>query len=177
MSKTKTTQGLDIRITRAKLDDAPKTIEYMNYIAGESDHFPFSENEFNRTVEEEEIFIKWLRLQNRSAMFVGKINGEIVSIGNISSEQRKRISHHSEIALSVKSKFCSQGIGRLMLNEMINFAKTSRETEILHLMVKEDNEYAIKLYESFGFKEFGRFEKYFKINDKYYDQIFMNLYL
>lgn len=177
MSINKLKNGMSIKITRAKLDDAQKTIDYMNFVAGESDQFAFSKNEFKRTLKEEEIFIKWLRMQNTSAMFVGKIDGEIVTIGNISSEQRRRVSHHSEIAVSVKKEFSSQGIGKLMIEEMINFAKATNETEILRLVVKEDNDIAIKLYETFGFKEYGRFEKYYKIDGKYFDQILMNLYL
>jgi len=49
--------------------------------------------------------------------------------------------------------------------------------EVLHLGVKEENERGVRLYEKMGFKEIGRYPKFFKIDGEYYDEVLMNLYI
>ena len=62
------------------------------------------------------------------------------------------------------------------MDEMISFAQ-SVEIEIITLEVKTDNERAIRLYEKYGFEKFGTYRGFFKIDGRYYDADFMNLYL
>ncbi len=64
-----------------------------------------------------------------------------------------------------------------MMNELINFVKGNDITEIIHLGVNSNNVNAISLYKKLGFIEIGRYERFFKFNDSYGDEILMNLYL
>ena len=75
------------------------------------------------------------------------------------------------------SQTSGHGIGTRLITAIIDFAKDTGKLEILHLGVKADNSRAIKLYEKMGFQEIGRYPKFFKINNVYHDEIFMNLYL
>ena len=110
-------------------------------------------------------------------MIIGLINNEIVSVAQISSPSRKRIAHNSEIAISVKKKYWSIGVGSAVIRELIKFAKDSGVTKNIILGVNATNEKAIKLYEKFGFKKVGIHKNYFNINGKYYDEIIMDLYI
>ncbi|MHC3449062.1 N-acetyltransferase family protein, partial [Pediococcus pentosaceus] len=78
--------------------------------------------------------------------------------------------------ISVLKEFSGQGIGSMLLAEIINYAK-SINLEILELEVRTDNIPAIHLYKKFGFKEYGLYEKFFKIDHKYYDGTLMLLVL
>ena len=53
------------------------------------------------TVEDEERYIENLKESKVSALFVGKINEEIVCIGSIVTPNRERISHQSDIAMNL----------------------------------------------------------------------------
>ena len=169
--------GMLLQINKAKKDDAKQIIEYLNIVGGESDNLLFGANGFHMTVEVEENFISNLSTATASALFVGKVENEIVCIGSIMSLPKERIKHQADLAISVKKKYWGLGVGTCLMKNMITFAKENGQTEILHLGVKADNETAIKLYEKMGFVVIGRYKNFFKVQDKYYDEILMNLYL
>lgn len=101
---------------------------------------------------------------------------KIIGTANMKSFLRKRISHRGIFGISVLKEFSGQGIGSMLLAEIINYAK-SVNLEILELEVRTDNIPAIHLYKKFGFKEYGLYEKFFKIDHKYYDGTLMLLVL
>ncbi|WP_257942896.1 GNAT family N-acetyltransferase [Pediococcus pentosaceus] len=101
---------------------------------------------------------------------------KIIGTANMKSFLRKQISHRGTFGISVLKEFSGQGIGSMLLAEIINYAK-SVNLEILELEVRTDNIPAIHLYKKFGFKEYGLYEKFFKIDHKYYDGTLMLLVL
>ncbi len=163
-------------IEKAKVSDGKAIVEYLNIVGGESDNLLFGEGEFRLTVEQEEEHIKNLNKTETSALFIGKVEGEIVSVASFSSAPRKRIAHHGDLAISVKKEFWGLGIGYAMIEKVKEFAKANGITKIIHLGVRSDNENAIKLYKKCGFEEIGVFRDYFKIGDEYFDEILMNYY-
>ncbi len=169
--------GTNLIIAKAIKEDAGMIIEYLNLVGGESDNLLFGANEFHMSVEDEISFIERLSKANTSAIFIAKIDDEIVSVGSIMSAPRKRIAHQADIAISVKKKYWKLGIGTAMMNELIGFAKDNNITEIIHLGVNSDNVNAIHLYKKLGFVEIGRYKNFFKFTDSYGDEILMNLYL
>ncbi len=168
---------LDLYIDKAKRTDALKIIEYLNIVGGESNYLLFGANEFHMSVEAEESFIDNLANLKTSALFVGKIENEIVCVGSLMGGQKTRIAHQADLAISVKKEFWQLGIGSCLMDVLIDFAKKNGQTEILHLGVKSDNINAQRLYRKKGFKEIGTYERFFKIDGNYFDEILMNLYL
>ena len=168
--------GQELHIRKAEKKDATELIEFLNTVSGESDNLLFGAGEFSLTVWQEEQFIQNMNSSLNSALFVGLTDGRIVCVGSVSTPGNRRISHQTEIAVSVLKEFWGIGVGKCLMNEIINFARTNK-LEILHLGVKEDNIRAIELYNKLGFTKIGVYPKFFKINGQYYDQILMNLYL
>jgi RimJ/RimL family protein N-acetyltransferase len=168
---------MELTISKAIKSDAVKMIEYLNIVGGESDNLLFGKNGFHMSVEDEEKYIENIKDSKTSALLVGKINGEVASIGSIGAPNRERIAHQSDIALSVKKSFWNIGVGTEMMNVLIEFAKQSGRIEIVHLGVRSDNINAIKLYEKMGFEKIGLYKKFFKIDGNYFDEVLMNLYL
>lgn len=169
--------GQELIISKAQVTDAGKIIEYLNIVGGESDNLLFGKNEFHMTVEDEERFIENLSGSRVSALFIGKINGEIACVGSMMSPGRKRIAHGADLAISVKKQYWGVGVGSLLMSAIIDFAKENKQTEILHLGVRADNEAAIGLYKKMGFREIGRYKNFFKFDYGYRDEVLMNLYL
>ena len=67
----------------------------------------------------------------------------------------------------------NQGIAKLLLKNFIQIAK-EKHISYIHLEVNENNEYAIKLYKDFNFKEVGLRKKYYMNK---YDAILFTLEL
>ena len=169
--------GQEVVIRKAVKKDAQAIINYCNVVGGESDNLLFGENEFGMTLEQEEQFIEESENSKVVGLFLAFVNGEIVSIANLSTATRKRIAHTSEIGISVSKKFWGLGIATLMLESLIEFAKASKQIEVIGLAVRANNLAALGLYKKMGFIEIGIYPKCVKIKDKYYDNILMNLYL
>lgn len=167
--------GMTLQIREAVKEDAQEIIDYLNLVGGESDNLLFGANEFHMTIEGEENFIESMADSKTSALFVGKINEEVVCVGSMVSGQRERIAHQAELAVSVKKKYWGIGVGTQLIQTIIDFAKSNHTTEILHLGVRAENIAAIKLYKKMGFKQIGVYKNFFKINGKHYDEILMNL--
>ena len=70
--------------------DAAEMIAYLNQVGGESDNLLFGENGFHMEVEAEEQFLNSMAKAQTSAMFVGRIEGEMVTVGSVSSAGRER---------------------------------------------------------------------------------------
>lgn len=161
-------------IEKATEDDAADIIDYLNLVGGESDNLLFGKGEFHVTVEQEKDHIR--NMDNSFVMFLGKINNNIAAVGTLTGFSRDRIAHRGEIAISVKKEYWNNGIGTEMMKKLIEFGKDEAGLSIIQLTVKADNEKAIHLYNKLGFKQIGFYEKFFNINEKYYDAYLMNLY-
>ena len=157
--------------------DAENIIKYLNTVGSESNNLLFGKGEFPLTVEQEKAYISRINQSSNSFMVIETINNEIVSVAQLSSPNMKRISHNSEIAISVKKDYWNIGIGSAVMEELIKFAKDKGSIKTISLGVREYNNIAIKLYEKYGFKKIGTHKNYFNIEETYYDEILMDLYI
>ncbi|WP_026476510.1 GNAT family N-acetyltransferase [Alkaliphilus transvaalensis] len=173
--KLKNEKELILRIPT--VEDAEAIVRYCNIVGGESDNLLFGKDEFPLTVEEEKAFLEKIDENANMLLVLGIIDDEIVSVANINSPNRKRIAHNSEIGISVKKAYWGKGIGSLMMEELIRFAKEHPLINNISLGVKASNQDAIKLYKKFGFEEIGLYHKYFNVEGSFDDKVIMNLYL
>ncbi len=157
----------ELEIRELRKQDAKTLIEYTKRIGSETDNLTFGVEGFPAIVEDEAKVLEKIHEDPRSIMlgvFKGK---QMIANGSISSLPR-RMSHRAELGLSVLKDEWNKGIGSILLDKLIDFARSSG-IEIINLEVRSDNTSAIHLYEKYGFKRIGTSPAFFKINDKYYD--------
>ena len=100
-------------------------------------------------------------LENSNSKYiVAKQNSEIVGFAGIWIAID--VAHITNIV--VKKDMRKNGIGSLLLQELINMCKKLKLNEIT-LEVSEKNSAAIHLYQNFGFKQVGLRKKYCKNGD------------
>lgn len=175
--KVKLKNGGEIIIRRPKPDDALKLLEYLAKVSGESDNLLIGEGELSLTEEQERRYVENANNDKGALLIIAIEDEEIVSICNIKSQPQKRVAHNSEVGISVRKSHWRQGIGEIMLKELIAFARAHEHISIVSLGVRAQNSGAIKLYEKLGFERIGVRKDFFKINGAYYDEILMDLYL
>ena len=90
---------------------------------------------------------------------------------------RGRSYHRVKLGVTVRKDFWNQGIGREIIDSLLQYAVMNKKIEIVELEVHSENHGAIGLYERFGFEQVGYYPNYFKYEDGYGDAILMNLYL
>lgn len=113
--------------------------------------------------------IKSELLNENSTLFIAKSNSSIVAFAGI--WKVVDIMHLNDIVVS--KKFRSQGIGKILLNHIINYTKEQNINE-LTLEVRQDNLPAINLYKHFNFKIIGERKNYYGANN---NAIIMTLYI
>lgn len=177
IDKVELKNGAQLILRKATVDDANDIIEYLNTVGGESNNLLFGEGEFKLTIEQERAYIENINKDKNSLMLLGVIDNRIVSVSQISSQNRQRIGHNSELAISVKKEYWGNRVGSFAIEQLIKFAKDNKSIKNISLGVKEDNHNAIKLYKRHGFVEVGVHKNLFNINGDYYDEILMDLYI
>jgi len=158
-----------IQIIKARAEDAQNILEYLDQIGKESDNLTFGEEGIGYTIEDEVKVIQGFEENLNSTMFIALDQNKIVSIGNLSASKRDRTKHISVLGISVLKDHWRQGIGKQMMNTLIDFAYHAPDTKYIHLEVRSDNKHAIHLYESTGFKKNTTIPKMMLIKQKYYD--------
>lgn len=101
---------------------------------------------------------------------------ELIGIVAFHQEERIKVRHKAYIrSMYVQQKDREKGIGKLLLNELIERAKAIKEIEILLLDVVTNNRAAKQLYLSFGFQIYGIEKMAYKFNNQYFDMESMSL--
>ncbi len=95
-------------------------------------------------------------VNNNSSYLVARYDDEIICYGGI-----KIILDTADVMnIVTKKDKRNMGLGKFILNELINVAKEKNCTSIT-LEVNENNKPAIHLYEQFGFEQVGLRKKYY----------------
>ena len=157
--------GLIIR--ELTTDDAEQLIAYTKQIGGESDNLTFGADGFPVTVEKEKDILQSMTDDPHSVMLGVWRGEELIADGSLNSLPR-RMSHRAELGMTVKKAHWNQGIGSMLMERLIQYAKENG-IELIYLEVREDNIAAIHLYENFGFRQTGTLPAYFKIGNEYFD--------
>ncbi len=167
--------GEELMVRNANKEDAKKLIEYIKKVSTESDFLTFGEGEFDITLEKEEEFIEDCLKSNNKLCIIGEVNGKIVGNLSFRSGVRPRIKHTGELGISVLKEYWGVGIGKILMQYLIDWAKNSGIIRKINLRVREDNHKGIKLYKKLGFKEEGRISRDICVNGIYYTCITMGL--
>ena len=138
----------EVKIRFGELSDVKHLVEWL-LEPGVLRWFPM----YNK-LEVEDAAKIWASYAKYKALLTAEVNGEACGIANLYLQPYKKLSHHALFAIIVKEKFRGQGIGKKLVEELIDLAKNRFNMELLLLEVYEGNP-AKRLYERMGFKQFG----------------------
>ena len=151
--------GYDLLIREAEAEDAAALIAFLDQIGQETDFTTLDEKGILMSESEMAAFIEKQATSDNQITLLALLNDEIAGVLNITAEQRIRIRHIGDVFLVVQKKFWNQGLGSILLEEGIEWAKTSGVLRRLQLSVQKRNEAAIHLYSKLGFVTEGLQER------------------
>ena len=160
--------GREVIFRSAEVTDAAALIDYLKITTGETPFLIREPDEVNITLEQEIGFIENKLYAEREVMLVATIDGK--HIGNFSVMgigPFKRYAHRCEIAIALYQEYCGCGIGKRMIQTVLDLAKDFGY-EQAELEVLSDNVAAIELYKKLGFEKYGSFPRSVKYSDGTY---------
>lgn len=157
----------EILLRNPKPEDAQMLIHYLKVTCGETHFLAKEPEEVNMTIRQEEEFIKNSIKSDKDMMLLGFMEGKYVGNCSFSGSTALRYRHRATIGIALYQKYTGIGIGRAMLETLIEIAK-KEGYEQLELEVVADNKRAIHLYESLGFQIYGRLPDNMKYKDGTY---------
>lgn len=160
-------------IRLAEESDASSVVDYLNKVGGESDYLYFGANEFDGSVDDERKLISTVRESNNSIFLIAEVEGEIVGMLTFSGGSRPRNRHRGELGMSVVKRCWGMGIGRGLMQTLIDWAEGNPVVHKLNPRVRLDNEPAIKLYTRLGFRQEGVVTRDLLVGETLYDCLLM----
>ena len=135
-------------------------------------------DEIRFTVEDEAAFLKEKTESENEIELIAELDGKIVGTAGISALGTcSKLRHRAEFGVSVDRAFWGLGLGRALLKACIACAERAGYRQ-LELDVIAENERAIALYQSEGFREFGRNPRGFRSRSNAWQElVFMRLEL
>ena len=172
MHKSTTTikdkQARDIILRSADEKDAESLLDFLKIRAAETPFLLREPDEIAFSIEQEQEFIKAKKDSENEILLIAEIEGKhigncsLMSLGGV-----KRYRHRCEIAIALYQEYCDFGIGKAMLEMLLDIAKQVGY-EQAELEVIANNKSAIALYEKLGFQKYGTFPNNMKYADGSY---------
>lgn len=167
--------GEEVLIREASIDDAEELIKAAKSYLRTSDYLCSYEDEFDPMIAEE---INWIKSHQNanSLLLIATRENEILATFNATGFQNRRMRHVAVLGISILEEWRGLGLGSLLFENLIGWAKDNPFLEILVLETFSDNADALKLYKKFGFEIDGVRKNYFKGGkNKYSDNVLMSL--
>jgi RimJ/RimL family protein N-acetyltransferase len=167
-----------VRLREARVEDAPRVIEFMTEMLNEPGlDLVFEEGEFQMSVEDEEKWIREHSERENSLILVAESveGGEMVGLLSCTGWQRRANRHCTMLGISIKKGWRDRGVGREMMQAAVDWARASGVVKRVELEVFERNARGRHLYESLGFVQEGVRRHAFRKDGQWVDSVVMGL--
>jgi len=138
---------------------------------------PLTLDEYPINLEKESNIITDYARSANSILLVAELNNELIGNLDLTGSKRSKMFHTAMIGMGVKEQWQNQGLGRFLIESVIEWAKTDSPIELIWLDVYASNILGLNLYKNTGFKVSGIIKDFFKEGSGYKDKVQMYQYL
>ena len=149
----------ELLIREAEPKDAAELVSFLNCVSVETDFTSLDRNGILMTDTEMELFLDKQAHSETLFPFLAFLNDEIAGLVNVTADQRKRVRHIGDLFIVIGQKYWNNGLGSLLLEEVVEWAQASGILRRLQLTVQTRNQGAVHLYQQHGFVIEGRQER------------------
>ena len=156
--------------------DQWKEYKEIRLLALKTDPIAFGESYEREEKKSEQEIREKLSDPNYKA-YVVKVGDKVCALATYNLYLPGRVTHQAQIhAVFTDLKFRRQGLGKKILEKIKSDLHENPITSRVSLSVSTTQEGAIKMYEEAGFEKFGVGHKELKVDGKYYDLVYMELF-
>jgi putative acetyltransferase len=160
-----------IRVRHAEATDAAALVALAEAVSREDGRWILTTESW-RSVRDERRYLKTVRRHPDAAVFVAEDDGVVLARLSLARDPHPASRHVADLGLMVAVGSRRRGIGRMLLDEAVTWARTA-EVRKLELHVFPWNEPALRLYESFGFEREGYRKRHYERDGEWVDAILM----
>lgn len=171
--KGKTKNGRDILIRHPKKNDTPILLDYINSLSRERTFIRFQGEQLTLKEEEKYIddFLKKVE-KNQAVKLLAFIDNKLVGVSDINL-QDKIEAHVGIFGITVAKEYRGEGIGKLLMNLVIEEAKKHIiGLKIVTMGCFANNKVACSMYKNLGFNEYGRLPSGIKHRGEFVDHVY-----
>ena len=126
----------ELLIREAEVEDAAELVSFLNRVSVETDFTSLDRNGILMTDTEMELFLDKQAHSENQITLLALLNDEIAGLVNITADQRKRVRHIGDLFIVIGQKYWNNGLGSLLLEEVVEWAQASGILRRLQLTVK-----------------------------------------
>ena len=139
-----------------KEEDAAGLLDYLYVTACETEFLMRYPEECDKyTLDGERKFIEKANTSDCEAAALCLVDGGIVGLANIMWSRAIKTKHRATVAIALVREFWDQGIGTVLMEELIRIAEENEDLIQIELDFIEGNARARALYEKLGFRTVG----------------------
>jgi RimJ/RimL family protein N-acetyltransferase len=116
-------------------------------------------DDYDYDTEEERYLIRRYRHLENCVLYLALIGKEIVGFLTLQGGALQRNRHVAQLGLAVAREHWGKGIGKQLMEQAVSWGQAHSEIRKISLLVYDDNDRAIRLYERFGFEHEGCLRK------------------
>lgn len=166
-------RGGEFVIRTGAVADAVTLLRVTREVLEERDYLLTEPEEFHLTIQEEKDWIESYLDHPCRLLIVAEADDDIVGILDFRNGIRNRNMHTGTLGMLVTKPYRNQGVGKALLQTLLDWATAHPVIEKVALSVFADNLKAQALYRKMGFIEEGRRPREYKRNGEYIDDIMM----
>ena len=165
--------GSPINIRTAEPKEAQSLIDLKRSYIKNTTTIPMYLEEYPADLtKEKQLIVDYLESPN-SILLVAEKDNELIGNIDLTGNRRSKMNHTGVIGMGIKQEWRNQGLGKLLINATIEWAKDYSPIELIWLDVYASNELGLNLYKKTGFEISGIIKGFFKEKDGYKDKIQM----
>ena len=175
---TFTTSNHTITVREALEADAPAMTQCTRRNLLKSPYLLTHPEDFNPTVEQTQSWIQFHREKDNCVLMIAECARKVIAVQNLTGKQARKVRHRADYGVAILKEWRGMGIGKILLEVMIDWARKNSVIELMQLEVYAENQVARSMYRQAGFVEDGYQKNAFK-NDEgiYFDNVLMTLYV
>ncbi len=158
--------------------DATTILEIHRDVLAEGEYFITEADEFRQTRAWKAAAIRELAGSRNSCFLVGRLDDHLVGALMAQGGHLRRSRHVARVEIFVAQPARGLGVGRALMDAVVDWARSNPEVQKLALNVFADNTRAIGLYERVGFEVEGRRVREYRLGDgTWRDDLMMSMWL
>ena len=167
--------GRPVTIRKPLLSEALALVKLKRSYIKNTSTIPILLDEYPIDIEKETNLMQEFDESQNSLLLVAEHEGELIGNIDLTGNKRSKMFHTAMLGMGIKEEYQNQGLGRILIESAIAWAKNNDALKLIWLDVYASNDGGIHLYKSTGFKVSGTIKGFFNEKENFIDKIQMYL--